>query len=82
MPSPSETDLIRRWVETWRRAGDELDKIKAEELRALTEEKSAEYINDALLMADYWLALNPGETRECGMVEQQRIFQKWHRNRT
>jgi len=74
----SETDqeAMRRWVKTWQSAGEELDRIKQTELRALTEEKAAAQSHDLFQMGDQWMDLNPGLRRESGLVEQQRWFMK------
>ncbi|MFA7233228.1 MAG: hypothetical protein WC076_03865 [Terrimicrobiaceae bacterium] len=50
--------------------------MKAEELRAMSEEESAARIHDVMVMADEWFKVNIPSSRECGLVEQQRIFQK------
>ena len=75
----SETDqeAMRRWVKTWQSAGEELDRIKQTELRALTEEKAAAQSHDLFRMGGQWMDLNPGLRRESGLVEQQRWFMKW-----
>jgi hypothetical protein len=78
MQSPeSDHEVMRRWVRTWKSAGEELDRIKQEELRALTEEEAAAQSLDLFRMGDQWMDENPGFKRESGLVEQQRWFMKW-----
>ncbi len=36
----SEHERMRLWVETWKRAGPELERMKREELRAMSEEEA------------------------------------------
>jgi hypothetical protein len=67
-------------VRGWAIAGEEMDRIKCEELRSLTAEQSATRINDVMLMADRWLGLTENKYRDSGLVEQQRIFMKGHAN--
>ena len=65
----------RRWVETWRRAGPELERIRREELRALDTHRTI-----ALLCgpADYTVPPRAPKPTS-GLVEQQRWFQKMPR---
>jgi hypothetical protein len=75
--SATDHESMRRWVRTWQTAGEELDRIKIAELRAVTEEQAAQQSHDLFRMGDQWLDLNPGLRRESGLVEQQRWFMKW-----
>ncbi|NJK91900.1 MAG: hypothetical protein HC904_08780 [Blastochloris sp.] len=75
--SASEKELMRRWVETWKRAGPELERIKEEDLRAMTDEEAVQQATQVMAMAGRWLESNPGYERESGLVEQQRWFKKW-----
>lgn len=75
----TEKEKILQYIRNWQVVGEELDRMKGEELRAMSEEESAERIHDVLLMADEWLKVNTAPLRECGLIEQQRIFQKWPR---
>lgn len=72
----TEKEKILQYIRNWKVVGEELDRMKAEELRAMSEEESAVRIHDVMLMADEWLKVNIPIARECGLVEQQRIFQK------
>ena len=68
----SDEEKNRRWVETWKRAGPELERIKREELRNFRYEDHIETIN-ALIGS----ALKVGTPRTTtGLVEQQRLFGK------
>lgn len=73
----TEKEKILQYIRNWKVVGEELDRIKGEELRAMSEEESAERIHDVLLMADEWFQVNIPSASECGLIEQQRIFQKW-----
>lgn len=72
----SEHDKMRYWVENWKRVGPELERIKREELRALSDEDA--YQNAVALMscleADFWE--DPRRSQWSGLVEQQRLFQR------
>jgi hypothetical protein len=75
--SPSEQQCIRDWVATWKVAAVELEKLKAQSLRGLTEEQSARQFND--LDCDPALVwISPERLLSSGLVEQQRIFAKAH----
>ncbi len=70
--SPAEVALGRLWVRTWREAGEEMERLRREELRRLDAERAI-----ALLCgpADYHVP--PREARPTsGLVEQQAWFQK------
>ena len=71
-----ETALIKRWVETWKFAGPELERIKKEELRAMTDREAAADAEMILSVpVDDWTP----ESRKVssGLVEQQRLFGNW-----
>jgi hypothetical protein len=67
-----ERALTRRWVETWKRAGPELERIRRHEIRTLDSYKAI-----ALLFgpADYTRAPRAPKPTS-GLVEQQRWFMK------
>ena len=70
--TPAEVALGRRWVQAWREAGEEMERLRREELRRLDAERAI-----ALLCgpADYRVA--PRAPRPTsGLVEQQRWFKK------
>jgi len=76
-PALTEKEAMRRWVETWKIAGEELDRIKWEELRAMTEDDAARTF-ECLSMhpRDGWM--RPERLQDSGLVEQQRFFRKFH----
>ncbi len=64
-------ELLRNWVETWGRAGPELDSIRRREIEALTDEDVREILQNLFavpLLPDAQLRVNSG------LVEQQRWF--------
>ncbi len=73
----TEKDKMKAYVRNWKFAGDQIDRMKGEELRNLTPSESAKRINDVMLMADCWLAQMGPPDRESGLVEQQMYFKKW-----
>jgi hypothetical protein len=65
------TDLLRKWVETWTRAGPELDAIRRRELEALTDDDIRQIVQNLMsvpLPPDLPMRL------DSGLVEQQRWF--------
>jgi hypothetical protein len=75
MTTPSEKDLIRRWVRTWQEAAPELERIRREELAAFRPDEHPQIV-DAVL--DLGFRLGPPRT-DTGLVEQQRLFRKVRR---
>lgn len=64
-------DLLRNWVETWTRAGPELDAIRRGELEALTDDDVRRIVQNLMsvpLPPDLPIRL------DSGLVEQQRWF--------
>ncbi len=73
----SMPDEARRWVETWKSAGDALARVRAAELRELSEERSAELgLSFTFDPATTWRS--PDKRDGQGLVEQQRYFMKHH----
>ncbi len=70
--SPEQIAIGRRWVQAWKNAGRELERIRREELRQLDA-----YAAIALLCgpADYREAPRAPKPTS-GLIEQQRIFRK------
>ena len=66
----TDEEKIKKWVETWKRAGPALERIKAQELR---EWKYDPVMVDDLLEVGL---LFPAPRPMTGLVEQQRIFGK------
>ena len=65
------TDLLRKWVETWTRAGPELDAIRRRELEALSDDDIRQIVQNLMsvpLPPDLPMRL------DSGLVEQQRWF--------
>ena len=69
-----DRDLMRRWVETWQRAGPELDEIRASEIKVVD---TAEAIRQLFASMTVFRDLPPRTTS--GLVEQQAWFAKLRR---
>jgi hypothetical protein len=65
-----DRDLIRRWVDTWRRAGEELDRIRRREIES---SDTQEAVRQLFSSQDAWLESAP---KTSGLVEQQAWFAK------
>ena len=70
--TPDEIELARRWVQAWKEAGPELERLRREELRQLDPQRAI-----ALLCgpADYRVPPRAPKPTS-GLVEQQRWFMK------
>ncbi|MGE3842889.1 MAG: hypothetical protein AB7I50_15040 [Vicinamibacterales bacterium] len=70
--TPEQVALGKRWVQTWRDAGPELDRLRRRDLRTLDS-----YATIALLCgpADYATAPRAPKPTS-GLVEQQRLFRR------
>jgi len=67
-----EREKMRLWVETWKRAGPELEAIRREEVRDADNNKVLDLLEDA-----FNDALESRPPRESsGMVEMQTLFAK------
>jgi hypothetical protein len=75
MPRPNSPDeaLLRRWVETWRRAGPELEAIRLAELQSVDTREAVRQIFSAELRD------LPPVSPTSGLVEQQAWFARLHR---
>jgi hypothetical protein len=69
-----KTDATKQWVEHWRRVGPLLEKIRHDELRAMTEEQAASAFESLAELATE--VDNPTVRSTSGFVEQQRLFLK------
>lgn len=70
----------QRYVAIWKETGEALDRMKWDELKAMTETRSAEIF--ALLdMPDMEVWRSPERREGAGLVEQQRWFAKAHESR-
>jgi hypothetical protein len=70
-----EGEVIRRWVETWKRAGPELEAIRRKEIEALDTHKELAALEDAF---NYATRNVPPDTAS-GLVEMQKWFAKLRR---
>ncbi|MBI2295510.1 MAG: hypothetical protein HYU76_05630 [Betaproteobacteria bacterium] len=62
---------VKRWAETWERAGHELDALRRRELRAMTDDDVRRAV------ADLFSGVAPDDLpprTTSGLVEQQRLF--------
>lgn len=66
---------MKRWVDTWRRAGPELERIRREELAAVDTQQAVAALADVFLYARAHFPPPPTS----GLVEQQRWFQTLRR---
>ncbi|HEX3600709.1 MAG TPA: hypothetical protein VHU84_11240 [Lacipirellulaceae bacterium] len=69
-----ERAASKLWVEHWQRVGPLLEKIRHDELRALTEQQAALAFESLAEFARDASALTPRISS--GFVEQQRLFKK------
>ena len=70
---------MRRWVDIWKETGPILERIKAEELAAMSEEEGVRAFNSLDCNLDL-IWRSPERTNAEGMIEQQRLFMKAHRH--
>jgi hypothetical protein len=68
-----ERGKLKAWVDNWKTTGEELDRLKWEELRAMDEQESARIFN---ALASGWVDEWTPSDRECGLVVQQAIFSR------
>lgn len=68
--SASAAAELRRWVETWRAAGEAPARIKRDELARLNTAQAVAQLADAFEHA----LLHARPTTTSGLIEQQRIF--------
>jgi len=71
--TPEQIAATRQWVENWKRVGPILEKIRHEELRAMTDEESWQTL-DALAAFALGLPGQQNPRTTSGFVEQQRRF--------
>ena len=70
-PNSAEQDLLRRWVDTWRRAGPELEAVRRSEYEAVPIHEAIRQLFDG--MDSILVAPGPASS---GLVEQQMWFSK------
>ena len=68
----SDKKQIKKWVETWKRAGRALDKVKRQELRAYDYSKNQAIVDKML----QWAVDHQKVRLTTGLAEQQRLFMK------
>lgn len=73
--TPEEIAQARRWVQTWKEAGPELERIRREELRTLDVFRA---IANLCGPADYTVPPRAPKPTS-GLEEQQRLFMKLRR---
>ncbi|MDA0225055.1 MAG: hypothetical protein O2975_02960, partial [Proteobacteria bacterium] len=66
-----DDDIVRRWVQTWRRAGVEMGALRRRELAALTDDDVRRQLQDLFSTAVPAATPKRGVS---GLVEQQRLF--------
>ena len=75
MLPPMSDDKKKLWMSQWRSAAIELEKMRAQELRGLSEQDSADLFNRcAVPESDYWIS--PDRAQSSGLVEQQKFFMR------
>jgi len=66
-------DREKVWMAQWQSAAVELETVRAQELRGMSERASADLFNRCAMPAgDYWIS--PQRAAASGLVEQQRLF--------
>jgi len=70
-----EREKIKAWVDNWKVTGQELDRLKWEELRAMDERDSCRIFNR---LGSGWVDDWTPPDQECGLVIQQALFSKAH----
>ena len=79
--SADETALIKRWVEQWKITGPELERIKKEELRAMTEEEALRRVISVMNSRSRHASERARNSVSSGLVDQQRLFMRFSRQR-
>ena len=70
-PTAEDRERMRQWVETWKRAGPELDEIRRREIEAADTRKAVQQLFSQTGAFDSL----PARTTS-GLVEQQALFAK------
>jgi hypothetical protein len=68
----TEKQQLKQWVETWKRAGPMLERVRYEELAAYRHEGNEHVVEELLEMG--YNSAQPRRTS--GLEEQQRLFRK------
>ena len=69
--SMEERELMRRWVETWKQAGPELEAIRQREIQEADNDQVLRILESSMNFA-----LRSPARPSSGMVEMQRLFAK------
>ncbi|MGI9115122.1 MAG: hypothetical protein DLM52_13410 [Chthoniobacterales bacterium] len=75
----TEREKMRYWVENWKRVGPELERIKRQELRALSDEEGTKRALRVMSARSRHACAAAKLRSSSGLVEQQRIFAKTRR---
>ncbi|MGP8244007.1 MAG: hypothetical protein ACLQVN_05760 [Bryobacteraceae bacterium] len=70
-----DNSLVRRWVETWRRAGEELERLRRTEIESIDTREAVRQIFGGEAVAA------PAPSPTSGLVEQQAWFARIERSR-
>ena len=70
-----ELELTRKWVEIWKQAGPELEKIRRAELKKVSTQQAVSNLADAFEYTRLHFKAKPSS----GLVEQQTWFQRFRR---
>lgn len=71
----NSNDAMRRWVDTWKRAGEALESVRERELREFDFKSNLPLLDEML----NWACRCAVPKMDSGLVEQQRYFSKWHK---
>lgn len=78
MPAAELTLEQKRALIRARQTGEAyIEAMRLRELRDMDEMTSAQEIEQAMLLGEAWLSINPDFERSCGLIEQQRRFKEW-----
>lgn len=69
-----EKALMKRWVDQWKVTGPELERIKKEELRAMTDEEALRRVQRVMNSRARHASEGVRAGESSGLIEQQRIF--------
>ena len=67
-------ELTKQWVEHWKRVGPILEKVRHDELRAMTDEQSRQAFTNVCEYVQQFP--RPAPRLTSGFVEQQRLFMR------
>ena len=71
---PDEKETIKKWIETWEKAGSALGVIRAQEIRNVNTSSAIRLLSSSFSWARQSLILRSSS----GLVEQQFFFKKLH----